>query len=168
MAAGEIFKMKLAGGHELDSALMALGSKGARNVVTRAMRKTMNPVVKAIRTRVKNDLSTMNAQARAVYSRQIGLSIRVERGGVVGRVRAKSTKAQTAKGMRNFARLAHLFEKGVDPHTINQPKRHRVLHHPGIKSRPIWEETFDSMARRMVVEFRDDIFQQLLQEWNKK
>jgi hypothetical protein len=155
----DIFSVKLQGGWELDRALYKMERKASRNLITRAVRRALNPTLKQIRKEVKSNLHTMNARARAVFSGQIGLSMKVERGGVVGRIRTKSTKAKTAKGLRNFAKLAHLFEKGTRPHAIKQ--KHRTIQHPGIKATPIWAETFEARAEEMGREYRDYIFSEI-------
>lgn len=160
MAVGrEVFKVHLQGGFELDRVLYGMERKASRNLITRAVRRALNPTLKQIRKQVKSDLHTMNARARAVFSGQIGLSMKVVRGGVVGRIRTKSTKAKTAKGLRDFSKLAHLFEGGTKPHLIKQ--RHRTIRHPGIKATPVWAETFDARVEEMGREYRDYIFSEL-------
>lgn len=156
-----LFDIKVQGGFELDRVLQKMDRKVAGNLIKRAVRHSLLPVQAKIRQRIKGELSTMNAQARAVYSKQIGISVNVVRGGVRGRIRTKSTKVKAGKGIRNFARLAHLFEGGTSPHSIVQPKRKRVIKHPGIKAQPLWAETFDDMQRRLGDEYRDYIFSQI-------
>jgi hypothetical protein len=156
-----LFDIKVQGGFELDRQLQKMDRKVAGNLIRRAVRHSLLPVQAKIRQRVKSDLNAMNAQARAVYSKQIGISVNVVRGGVRGRIRTKSTKVKASKGIRNFARWAHIFEGGTKPHTIVQPKRKRVIKHPGIKSDPIWAESFDAMQQRLGQEYRDYIFNEI-------
>jgi hypothetical protein len=153
--------VKVQGGAALDKALLKIGHKAAGSKVKRAMRNALKPLQDKIRERIVSDLNTMHAQVRAVYSKQIGISVNVVRGGVRGRIKTNSKKVNTGKSFRNFARLAHLFEGGTKPHTIEQPKRKRTIKHPGIKANPIWEETFNNLQPRIEEEFRNFLFEDL-------
>jgi hypothetical protein len=153
--------VKVQGGAALDKALLKIGHKAAGSMVKRAMRNALKPLQDKIRAEVLSDLDTMSAQARAVYAKQIGMSVNVVNGGVRGRIRTKSTKAKSKRGLVNFARFAHIFEKGSKPHTINQPKRGRTIKHPGIKADPIWKESFDNLQPKIEEAFRDYLFDNL-------
>jgi hypothetical protein len=160
-----MLEFKMSGDLQLDRALYAMERKAARNTITKAVRRTLRPITTTVRSRIKNELSTMNAQARAQYSKQIDLSIRVERGGVVGRIRTKRKKVKTQTGMTNFQPLAHLFEGGVAPHQIKQKKR--TLSHPGIRKSPIWQDTFDRQRETMNRTYRETLFQILFSEFGR-
>ena len=164
----EIVKFAFKGGHELDRVLYNMERKAARNVLARTFRRTLTPVLKAIRNRIRDNLDTMNAEARAIYSKQIGISGRVIRGGYKGYIRVANDKSvDTGRRRVKFSKIAHLFEDGVAPHKIVQPKMKRTINHPGIKARPIFEQTFESMARQMNNDFRDIMFQQIFRENDK-
>lgn len=153
--------VKVQGGAALDKALLKIGHKAAGSKVKRAMRNALKPLQDKIRAEVLSDLDAMNAQSRAVYAKQIGASVDIVKGGVRGRIRTKSTKAKTKRGLTNFARFAHMFEGGTKPHTIEQPKRGRTIKHPGIKADPIWEESFKNLQPRIEEEFRNFLFEDL-------
>jgi len=164
----DLIKFKFVGGQELDRALMRMDRKAARNTITRAMRRTLNPFKMRLQDKVRSDLTTMNAQARAIYAKQIYISYRVQRGGVIaGLIKTRNKVVETPNGRARFSKLAHLFEGGVKPHKIKQPKRKRTLNHPGIPAKPIWSRSFDEMAERMVGTFRDHMFNEIAKEWNK-
>jgi hypothetical protein len=163
----DLVKFQFKGGHELDRVLYNMEKKAARNVLARTFRKTLNPVRDQIRKRIRDDLDTMDAVARAQYAKQIGVSGRVVRGGYKGYIRTSDKRVKTQHRNVKFSKLAHLFEDGVKPHKIIQPKRKRTINHPGITRRPIFAETFDSMASRLVVNFRDIMFQEIFSENSK-
>jgi hypothetical protein len=157
------------GAKELDAVLSKMEQKTARNVVTRAARQTLNPTLKEIRAKVNSDLDTMDSTARALYAKQIAVTTgRDRQANVTASIRTASKKVKSSKrkGMVNFQPLAHLFEGGVSPHSINQKKR--TINHPGIPERPIWSQTFDSRASKMGDEFTSNIYKQLEREWAKK
>ena len=158
---GVNFQVLLKGGAELDRQLKAMSYKTSRNIIKRAVYHSLVPLQKQIRQRIKSDLDSMNAQSRAIYSKQIGISVKPARGGLWGRIKTQSTRVKTKKGIRNFARLAQLFEGGTSPHSIVQPKRKRVIKHPGIKPDPIWSQTFDGMRQKVGDTYRDYIFNEI-------
>lgn len=176
----ELVSFKFDGGKELDKALASMEKKATRNVLTRAIRRTLTPVQKEIQESIKQDLDTMNSMARAQYARMIYISYRRVNGGVVGSIKTKNAKVlvtspkiaqdgtwyYSAKFI-NFRPLANLFEGGVSPHHIRQPKRKRTIWHPGIKPRPIFSNTFEGMSNRMVSDFRENLFGQIAKEFNK-
>lgn len=162
-----IVRFAFDGGKQIEAALARMERKTARNVVTRAVRKAQTPLRDAIRQRIKSELVTMNAQARAQYAKGIGITTRqAKQGGVVGKVRTASKKVKLGNRITNFQPLAHLFERGVSPHQIKQKRR--TIQHPGIRAIPIWVMTYDKMANRMVVDLRQYMFSELSREWNKK
>jgi hypothetical protein len=164
----DLIKFKFVGGQELDRALMRMDRKAARNTITRAMRRTLNPFKMRLQEKVRSDLTTMNAQARAIYAKQIYISYRAERGGVIaGLIKTRNKFVETPRGRTKFSKLAHLFEGGVKPHKIKQRKRKRTINHPGIPSKPIWSRSFDDLSRDMVGYFRDVMFNEIAKEWNK-
>jgi len=142
----DLVKFQFKGGHELDRVLYNMEKKAARNVLARTFRKTLNPVRDQIRKRIRDDLDTMDAVARAQYAKQIGVSGRVVRGGYKGYIRTSDKRVKTQHRNVKFSKLAHLFEDG---------------------GRPIFAETFDSMASRLVVNFRDIMFQEIFSENSK-
>ena len=159
--------IKLEGARELEAALSRMSRKAARSVVTKAVRKAQTPLRDAIRQRIKSELMTMNARARAEYSKQVGTSFRAARqGGVVGKVRTASRKVRVGNRVTNFAPLAHIFDGGAAPHKIKQ--KHRTIDHPGIRATPIWAMTFDKMKEKMAQDFMDYMFEQLASEWRRK
>lgn len=162
----DLVKFRFEGGRELDRALMQMDRKAARNTITRAMRRTLNPFKLHLQEKLRSDLTTMNAQARAIYTRQIYISYRAERGGyIAGLVKTRSKMVKTPRGKAKFSKLAHLFEGGVKPHKIKQERR--TIDHPGIRPKPVWASSFDHMAERMVGTFRDHMFNEIAKEWNK-
>ena len=164
----DLVKFKFEGGRELDRALMQMDRKAARNSITRAMRRTLNPFKLRLQEKLRSDLTTMNAQARAIYARQIYISYRAERGGVLtGLIKTRNKLVETPRGRTKLSKVAHLFEGGTKPHKIKQPKRKRTLNHPGIPAKPVWSSSFDEMADRMVGTFRDHMFNEIAKEWNK-
>lgn len=162
-----MLEFKMSGDLQLDRVLYNMERKAARNTITRAVRRTLRPVTNIIRGRIKSELFTMDALSRAKYSSQIDLSTRVIKGGVVGRIRTKAKRIRTNNKRTNFAPLAHLFESGVAPHLIYQPKRKRTLKHPGIKENPIWQDTFDKNRETMVRDYREYLLYQIIREFDK-
>lgn len=161
------FKMR--GARDLEQALKEMEQKTARNVVTRTVRASLVPVLKEIRDKVKSDLNTMNAKARAQYAKQIGISVgRSRTGEIVAKIRTKSLKMSSASSpgkMINYSPLAHLFEGGVSPHKIKQKRR--TINHPGIPDRPIWSSTFDNRAEAITRAFTDSMWKNIKKEWDK-
>ena len=103
-----MLEFKMSGDLQLDRALYAMERKAARNTITKAVRRTLRPITTTVRSRIKNELSTMNAQARAQYSKQIDLSIRVERGGVV----PESDLSPAARAiLERMSRVAYVLDQ---------------------------------------------------------
>lgn len=169
MANGVILQFTFKGGRELDRILSSMDRKAQRNTVTRAMRRTLNPVKAKIQQRIKSELNTMNAQARAVWARQIVISINtVKQGGIAGKIRTKRGAFMTSSGHKtNFAKLGHLFERGTKAHKIIQSKRKRVIHHPGIRPNPIFATTHEQMTEQMLNGFRQHLWMQIIREFDK-
>ena len=164
----DLISMKFKGGNELNKALLQMTYKMRRNVLTRAMRRTMAIPKMEIQQAIRSDLTTMNAQARAIYARQLYVTYKVEKNDTfAGKLRSRSKIVSTPRGKTNFARMAHLFEGGVKPHKIVQPKMKRTINHPGIKATPIWAMNFDRVAERMTQDFIRTVYGEMEKEWNK-
>lgn len=163
-----LLTMKFKGGNEINKALLQMTYKMRRNVLTRAMRRTMAIPKLEIQEAIRSDLTTMNAQARAIYARQLYVTYKVEKNDTfAGKLRSRNKIVSTPKGKTNFARVAHLFEGGVKRHKVPQPKMKRELDHPGIKATPIWAVNFDRLAERMTDDFIKTVYGEMEKEWNK-
>lgn len=169
MANKPMVSFEIRGGKEIEQALKEMEQKAARNVVTRTVRASMVPVLKELRERVKSDLHTMNAKARAQYAKQIGISIdRKRSGAVVAKIRTKSVKLTSASSpgkLINYSPLAHLFEGGTRPHKIKQ--KNRTIDHPGVPDRPVWAKTFDEKAQSTTSLFMETMWKNIKKEWDK-
>lgn len=170
MAGRQAFKFKVDGLKELQNAIERMEEKTQVSVVRSAVRKSAEPTQKAIAINIAANLTTMNAQARAVYSRMIKMRTgRDKRGNVNARIYTKNEKLKLASGRTvNFRPLVHLFEWGVKPHKIVQPKMKRVLDHPGIPENKIWGPIFDREAPNMGESLKKNLVDRIAKEWNKK
>jgi hypothetical protein len=173
VASGVDIQIKMEGGKELAAALRALGDERAIGRASRsAVRFALKPVVQRIKENVRSQLDTVNVLDRFIYAGQIrASSTRYNKGTGQARasIKGKDERVRSSSGgVENWAKLAHLFERGTDPHTIHQPKRKRTISHPGITPRPIWSDTFDQNERMMMARYRDKMMERIQKEWAKR
>ena len=164
----QLVKMGFSGGKEMIKSLERMDHKARRNTVTRAMRRALNPFRTKLQSAIKSELLTMHAQARAIYAKQIYISFKVERNNILaGNIRARNKVVDTPNGRTRFSSLAHMFEGGVKPHKVHQPKMRRTIKHPGIRAIPVWSKEFDNESQNMVNDFAKLMFSEIEKEWNK-
>lgn len=160
-------KVNLSSRQAIMAALDRIPKKSAgKNVLRRAIRKSLNSVLGEIRGAITSGIPSMKAEAKARYAK----SIRIDRvasdigGNVTGFIRAADKRD---KGGTNWSKLAHLFEDGVKPHKINQPKAKRTLSHPGIAGSGEWAKTWDKLSPKMQGDFAGVVFAEIEKEWAK-
>lgn len=161
------FTFNVDGVEEIVRSLQKMDAKTNRNTLTRTMRKSLKKTHESIRLEIGNRLHNMNARARAVYASQIGISIRPDGRDLKARIRPANKKVHTGNRKVNFAPLAHLFEAGVKPHVIRQPKLKRSIMHPGIPEQPIFAQTFDRNANDIDATFKKTIQTEIIKEFSR-
>lgn len=161
------FTFNISGVEETVRALQRMDAKSNRNTLTRTMRKSLKKTHETIRMEIATRLHHMNARARAVYASQVAISVKPVGSDLKASIRPANKKVSTGNSRVNFAPLAHLFEGGVKPHVIRQPKRKRTILHPGIPENPIFARTFDRNAGEIDATFKKTINNEILREFSR-
>lgn len=131
-----------------DRELRRLFNELPKRVVKRGLRQAMNaastPIAKAARQSAPRE--------SGVLKKAMGKKIKTyTNGNVVAVVGAKRDVSGSYRGQKRVpANYIHLVEQGVRSHLIPQPKRHRILRHPGYSGKTFLQKAYDANVQSAV------------------
>lgn len=154
--------ISLVGDKELIAKLMALGPKVYKNVVSKAARRAMAPVIKTARQLapketgqlrksigVKQKKYPRNGRIVTIVGPRTGFEITTTVDTIFGKL----------KTTRNPVKYAHLVEYGTRAHTLASVDgdKLKIMSHPGATAKPFMRPAFDANEQRAVSIMRSEL-----------